>query len=301
MSDKEAVIKEHCGEKALEYVKHKSKGGESNRKGNRYEDFFVVYKICELAPRVLEKGEEILFTSQETLGFVDDLVIVANDNNYDHYQLKDSANVSWGVGETSLAQNFEWQFITNDKLGYDTSLSLVVSDSELRDRLEQKKPSEITVYTNVVFFPSTESMTQIISSDKNFSEKIQYLCANKDFSIDKMECVAAVILGAWCANGQKKVSLRELLKRAKEAANPSYIRALEPVEPIPADVEDILRAVPGFSYWVEKGLFYWSYKDGLDSGNLLYTCDNASFKEFLEHIRHTKPKDFDAIEALLYE
>ena len=89
-------IRKHFDNATLKYLHNKNRGGNSGQKGNRYEDYFAVYKLAQLARDILQAGSSIRFSSQ-LLAFVDDLII-KHDSNLENYQLKNSSSVSWNQG-----------------------------------------------------------------------------------------------------------------------------------------------------------------------------------------------------------
>ena len=81
------------GKQALKDLENQSKGGQNNAKGNRYEQFFAVYKLAKFYKYT--KSDELEISSQEK-AFVDDLVILNRSTNTKYsYQLKDSTRVYW--------------------------------------------------------------------------------------------------------------------------------------------------------------------------------------------------------------
>ena len=84
------------------HLQRKNRGGDSGQKGTRYEDYFAVYKLAQLAPVIMESEFTIDFLSQ-ILAFVDDLIIDIEAEPIQHYQLKNSSTVSWAGHHLSVA------------------------------------------------------------------------------------------------------------------------------------------------------------------------------------------------------
>ena len=60
--------------KTLTYLQRKNRGGTSGQKGTRYEDYFAIYQIAQLAPAVLE-AKAVIYCLSQILAFVDDLIL----------------------------------------------------------------------------------------------------------------------------------------------------------------------------------------------------------------------------------
>ena len=57
------------------YLKNKHRGGENNRKGSQYENFYAVYCIAKLMDECQSQLDAVHLTSQVEDVFVDDLLI----------------------------------------------------------------------------------------------------------------------------------------------------------------------------------------------------------------------------------
>lgn len=97
-------IQEHFGNATLRYLQNKNQGGNSGQKGTRYEDYFAVYKLAQLAQDIIEAELNVQFSSQ-LLAFVDDLIIQHN-SKIENYQLKNTPSVSWRQGNHPIQADF---------------------------------------------------------------------------------------------------------------------------------------------------------------------------------------------------
>ena len=148
--------------------------------------------------KIIDKSS---FYSQ-ILAFIDDLIIDFGDNTpRKHYQLKNSNNVTWGSGLKSISDDFSKQYELNQVNSIESLLHLVVSDFNLKTKLDNNLPKHINDYSQVVYFPYQSNIVKLISQLPALSEAIKYLCAFSQPDLDKIECVATVLLGAWTSMG----------------------------------------------------------------------------------------------------
>lgn len=156
-------IRELFGNEVLKYLQDKNRGGISGEKGNTYENFYAIYQIVLLAQEVIETNREINFSSQIFV-FVDDLIIDRKGNTpFQHYQLKNSTSVSWGSGLKSISDDFSKQQALNQSVSRDSDLHLVVSNLELRDKLNDSLPEAIKSFSQVLYFPYESNLMRVIA------------------------------------------------------------------------------------------------------------------------------------------
>lgn len=218
-------IRKLFDEEVLSYLTNKNRGGTNSTKGNTYENFFAVYQLALLSTIVIEDNKEVIFSSQ-IIAFVDDLIIDCKDNTtLRHYQLKNSPSVTWGEGLKSISDDFKKQYQLNQTISRESEINLVVSSTDLRANLEARLPAAIKNYSQVIYFSYQTSLVKVIEKEATFRQAIEYLCAFDNPAPDKIECVAAVLLGAWVSSDKTNISLMEILKKAQESS-PSFIRSL---------------------------------------------------------------------------
>jgi len=294
----EDQIKNLFGNKTVEYIKNKNTGGVSNSKGNTYENIFAIYKISSLSKSIIEDKREIYLLSQ-CLSFIDDLVIeLTSENTLQHYQLKNSSNITWGTGEKSINDDFKKQYELNKSISKESKLALVVSSLELRDKLQANIPDDIKNYSQVIYFYFADSLPKIIAQEPEFRRSLEYLCAFENPEPDKLECLATDLLGAWVASEKSKLPIMDILQKAQDF-NPSYIRSFKTELQLNPEIKEIFDKIDGFTYNLTRGFLQWEYFDGLNAGTLPYSIETARFQKFQELIKKNRPTSFEDLEVFL--
>jgi hypothetical protein len=167
---------------------------------------------------------------------------------------------------------------------------LVVSDKELAEKLSREMPEDIRHFAQVLHFPSSENIADLLRKHGEFEAAVKALCARPG-EADKIEAVGAVLLSAWTESGAVAGQLTpvSVLVRKAKGINPSYIRAIEFCPGIREDAAQILRQIPDFGYSLEKGFFSWNYGGGIDHGILTYDCADPRFERFHIYIVELEP------------
>ncbi|BAQ67110.1 hypothetical protein [Geminocystis sp. NIES-3709] len=296
-------IKDIFGETLYKYVLNKDRGGSSNRKGNCYENFFAIYKITEYSQPVLEENLEVIIKTQ-VQAFVDDLVIKIVNNNLEelqHYQLKNSSNISWGLDsdEKSICSDFKHQYILNQKIypQHNCKVCLVISDLSQYKNLKSKIPNTIKKYSDVILFEYENNLIEIIKKNENFKQFIYYLSAFDEPETDKIETLIQHLIGAWCAKENQNISIKDFLEKVQKKRS-SFIRSFQTNLDIKKELKDILDNIPDFKYSIIRGFFQWEYFNGIDKGTLTYDVTTSEFQKFESAILNTKPSTFDELENM---
>lgn len=281
----------------LKYLRNKNRGGSSGQKGTRYEDYFAVYKLAQLARRIIAFDSKINFSSQQ-LAFVDDLIIEINANLLQHYQLKNSHNVSWANGKHPIQEDFANQQKLNQNRPHKSHIFLVVSDKARATRLVANIPSDIQPFSRVVYFPYAPDILTLVNQLPGFKDALTYLSAFEHPAPDKLDYVAKALLGAWVTSNFTNVSGKELLLKAQRQT-PQYIRSFETSFDIAPQLAKILDNIEDLDYNLAKGFLHWDYADGLQCGIQPYSIDTEAFRRLQERIIHHNPRTFEELEPLL--
>lgn len=159
-------------------------------------------------------------------------------------------------------------------------------------------PATLKPFSQVLHFPYHPSLLQVIEANQSFREAIIYLSAFQDPELDKIECVATVLLGAWVASHQSSVSVLEILQKAQQST-PSYIRSFQQNLQLDPEVAKIIGAIENFTYSLTKGFLHWQFQDGLFEGTLPYSIETEQFRRFQDLIKRQQPITFEELESFL--
>ncbi len=281
----------------LKYLQNKNRGGSSGQKGTRYEDYFAVYKLTQLARGIIEFGSRVHFSSQ-LLAFVDDLVIDINGERRQHYQLKNSSNVAWASGKHPIQADFANQQRLNQNYPHRSHLFLVVADKACATRLVANIPADIQPFSRVVYFPYAPDIMALLEQVPGFKDALTYLSAFENPEPDKLDYVAKALIGAWVTSNFINVSGKDLLLIAQRQT-PQYIRSFTTNLELEPQFEKILRNIEDLEYNLAKGFLHWDYADGLQYGTQPYSIETDAFRRLQERIIHHNPRTFEELEPLL--
>ena len=281
-----------------QYLENKNRGGSSGQKGTRYEDYFAVYKIAQLAPQILETGLVVYFTGQ-ILAFVDDLIIDIPSQPLQHYQLKNSKTVSWSTGPHPIQDDFANQHHLNQAVCTRASqLFLLVADATLAATLDATIPSMVRAFSQVLFFPHSPDILTVVEQVPDFRAALVYLSAFEAPEPDKIDFVAKALIGAWITSSAFSPLGHDLLTQA-QSQSPQYIRSFQPDLDLDPKVKEILQNIEDFEYNLAKGFLHWDYANGLQSGTPPYSIETDTFRRLQERIKDRRPTTFEELENLL--
>lgn len=281
-----------------QYLENKNRGGSSGQKGTRYEDYFAVYKLAQLAPQILETGLAVYFTGQ-ILAFVDDLIIDIPSQPLQHYQLKNSKTVSWSTGPHPIQDDFANQYHLNQVVCARASqLFLVIADATCADTLKASIPSVVQTFSQVLHFPYSPDILTVVAQVPDFHAALAYLSAFETPAPDKIDFVAKALIGAWITSSAANPSGHDLLTQA-QSQSPQYIRSFQPDLDLDPEVKEILKNIEDFEYNLAKGFLHWDYANGLQSGTPPYSIETDPFRRLQERIKDLRPATFEELENLL--
>lgn len=209
------------GESHFKYLTTKSRGGVNNNKGNTFENFYTLYQIAKSFNQGLDSRNA--FFSSQIFSFIDDLVIetVEEKKNW-YYQIKDVKKLDWDDrNPNSLKDDFKHQHEICSSEGIEAFMRLVVSNKEVQEHLLLTRPDDVGDLIKIINFETALSINSLIRENPLLREELTKMCALRNPSADKLEALAAIILGAWDSTDKKRVSLAELLERCY-SQNPHY-------------------------------------------------------------------------------
>ncbi len=293
-------------QEVFSYLRNKHRGGRSNQKGNTYENFFAIYQIALLAPEVIAQTANIYILSQIP-AFVDDLIIDRGaDSTIQHYQIKETQSLSWGTdtSQVKIAYDFRLQFDLNTQaLSRTSEIFLVTSSDYVSNELTESIPNDLRSYSSVIFFPYRPTLNALLQISNDLKTAIAYLTAFESPTLDKIECVASILLGAWVSSDTSQTTVLEILQKARNC-QPSFIRSLslDKSFALASKVVFILQGIDGFIYELSKGFFHWQYQVGTVvymDGTYPFSLDSEEFQKFQNLIIQLEPNTFDELENLL--
>ncbi len=296
------VIAHYLGTAAATYAAHKQRGGSNGRKGSRYEDWFMAYKVIQSCHAALHQGAmDALHVSSQVEGFVDDLRL-ASSNSTDYYQLKNKQEVSWHAGAHPLQQDFCWQYQLACLLQEAAPKThLVVADQALQQQLQQDMPEAIQAHTAVHFFPWCDCVQALLQQDLQLRAWLGELANTPHATQDVLLGVFYCLMNA-CLEHPAGASLDILLQTAGQL-HPGQLRLLPLDEDwqafIGAECAGILSQIPGLVYGAERGYFYWSWQNGLQQGIFPFSVRHPSFLRFQQSVIQSSPTTFDDFEKVL--
>jgi len=278
------------------YLDNKLRGGEINERGNKYENFYTTYKLLESFNNYKTDYEQIYFSSQEN-SFVDDLVITIKNHRH-IFQLKTSKKLDWGLARKLKTLNFDFSIQSRiekfKKNSY--NLYLVVSNDILKNNLKKRLPKQLRSSTDIIMFPYNDSIQNQIINDTLFKKELLALCAIDSPSVDKLESLAATILGVWNASNKKNICIESLYKNIEHTGY-AFIKSREKNQ-LSDEVHRIISSIPDFKFVVHNNYFTWQYKSS-DSGVIPYQLGSSEFKIIEKEIIKINPKDFITLENII--
>ncbi|MBW4552190.1 MAG: hypothetical protein KME35_13945 [Aphanocapsa sp. GSE-SYN-MK-11-07L] len=164
--------------------------------------------------------------------------------------------------------------------------------------MQTQVPEAIQSFSQSVYFPYALEIINVIRQTPAFQHALAYLSAFEEPEPDKIEYVAKTLIGTWITNGASKISVRELLDKARQIS-PCYVRSFAQDWQLDPEVSEILNNIENLTYNLAKGFFHWEYLSGLQRGTPPYSIDSDDFRRLQERIKRQKPTSFEELENLL--
>jgi hypothetical protein len=273
-------------------------GGTSNKRGTRYEDYFVVACLIAHAPGVLDQGREVRVKEQANCP-IDDLVVSAPDRTLYH-QLKTSLTETWTKSGGKLRRQFLAQLKECVGRGEVFQLVLVVPDKKRARRLQAKTPPTLARCTAVVRFPLLQRPGQLADLTGILGPAIASLRATRFSSRTEDEAIAGAFFLAyaehlpdsagWCA-------VADVLRMIRARGLARLRQRIPLTHPDWAVAEATLGRIKGLEWWVDRGYFEWRYRP-TDTG-LVGPLDGEPFRRFVDRIVKSRPETFEDFEGAL--
>jgi hypothetical protein len=285
---------------AAEYAARKHQGGNNGSKGGRYEDFFLTYKVVQMAAEIvsLERPDNPHIKGQD-FGFVDD-VRIATEDSTQYFQLKNKVTISWAASDHPLEDDFAMQYKLAMHLKEAApKTTLVVSTNEQKAALTASIPENIAAHTNVYHFPWTETANRLVLEDSQLQVWLRQLANHPNASLDALAGVFGMLMVAHI-NMPQGAHIEDLMKAASNC-HPGVIRLLPFTqhwqEHLKLDFTKILATIPGLLYSADRGFFRWSGfgTSGIFGSSVL----SRDFMAFQDEVIRIAPKTFEDFEGVL--
>ena len=250
------------------YLKNKHRGGENNKKGSQYENFYAVYCIAKLMGECQSQLDAVHLTSQVEDAFVDDLLIERPTSEKIYHQLRDVQSLTWGYAR--LEYDFKRQMEISRENGESFCLRLVYSNG---NPSLAEIPEEIALCTEAIPFPTCESLLQLLWSYVPFKEAISDIAVEgEEKENDKLFGIAGALLGAWESCGQKAVSIAKISEVAR-CLGKGYVNIKNYSD---AEISEACRTILercGLRFHISGIKLYWSNTNGRLNGEIEWTSD----------------------------
>jgi hypothetical protein len=232
-------------------------GGQNNRRGNRYEDFFATYKLLESIPGHIDRNENIRLKEQVGTP-IDDLFVETANVDYYH-QLKSGLQTTWGQKGGKLEQEFRAQHAECKTKNKKYKLVLVVRDEARRKLLAENIPKGLKSVTKVFVFPPLARPSELVRQRRLLRRILSDISASTIYSESEHQIIVNGVYAAWIDHEPDMdgfCCLRRLMTTIRQSYERCRIHAEWTHRPNtwPA-AEAILNQIPGFSWTVERGYF----------------------------------------------
>ena len=274
-------------------------GGDNNKKGNRYEDAFAVFRLIQLAPRVAR--DRIAVTVQEQAGCpVDDFLFREGASRH-YYQLKNDFQITWGEDGGKLKREYVAQKSACGEEGGEYTLTVVVSHDHRKASLDENMPDELKDAVAVLHFPAVQRPSEL-ARHPDLREPLMRVSASRAPGGELLRAIVEGFALAWIEcepDGDGVCDLGRMLQFLRD--RPSY----RVHRPLPAVVhaewgrlQEMLAAVPDLSWHVDGGHFEW-FLPPREAGLFTAPCDSDGFRRFVDRVLAAQPRSFDDFEGLL--
>lgn len=274
-------------------------GGLNNKRGNRYEDYFAVYRILYYLESVLFEFSEVRIKEQASCP-VDDLIVETCKEDHYH-QLKANKTITWSAASMKLKSEFTRQKEICERKERLFKLWLVVSDEARVKSLTSNMPDEVKDVTEIFLFPYIERPSELARLNQLVDSHLEKIRATRFSSLTEHQNIINAIYLAWVnhiPDNDNYCLLTKIIEHIR-ANKIGRIYCKWQENPIHwEDCKTILNDINNLKYWTDRGYFEWEYPP-TDRGILRDDCFSDSFQRFMLRIVESRPKNFDEFEGLL--
>jgi hypothetical protein len=210
-------VKNTFGDSEAKKLKNIHTGGLSNSKGGRYESFYHLYKIFEIAGQNDCQFDKHIVEAQ-AFGFIDDLVhIDFTNNSRTNYQAKNSDNstADW-TEEISSRVNYQIKIDTEFHKAQHSFNHLLVSSLEKFNNNQLRIPNSLKANAYCTHFPDYQTLIEL---GKNPTLKVNVIKLIDSESKSDIDYAIKLIDG--CIKADNNQTLENIFKQAESKANPN--------------------------------------------------------------------------------
>ena len=278
--------------------KQRQIGGDNNKRGSRYEDFFAVSRLIQFASRTIEHRSEVRMKEQADCP-VDDFLLIEPESHHFH-QLKASKDITWGKAGRKLEKEFLDQKDACREAGHRFQLVVVVADEKRKESLTANMPPALAECTTVLLFPELKRPSQLVRHDET-EKAIAAIYAGRGKSVSEYENIVNAFLIAWKEHEPDASGLCHLDSVVTKIHQLpiGLLRCVWDERPeVWREAERILNSIRGLQWWVDRGYFEWALPPA-DHGICREPCGSDSFQRFIERLVDHRPASFADFERLL--
>lgn len=245
------------GEEWLKRLKNIGRGGDNNKKGADFENFYAASKICMIGGSHGSIANDFYISCQEA-AFVDDVCVRhLPDLVKMNFQAKNSSGAAadW---DADMQERFEMQ--QKMDIGVHQAASafqiLLVSDSQKAAANDAKIPAEMKAYSKSEHFPHLKESNSLIKEHPPLRAALRTLCNSNNLST--LDTAFRVVLGEWCADNVSGRNVGEVLLSAKRSLKPNFLPGvvdMAEAKPVPDWLRGLLEAFQLPPATVECGAF----------------------------------------------
>lgn len=282
MSDIELFVENKLGKAVLSNLKRIHVGGNNNKKGRDYENFFQLFKAFELASQDIDHEKHLL--SCQELAFIDDICHWDLEKSIKHnFQAKNSSG-SAADWTSEITTRCKHQTILDTKfhnIAESKNYLLVSCEKKKTDNLK-KVPVKLSKLNTCIFFPYCKNLVELLDQT-NLKHHISDLIDTDEAS--QIDFAANLILGV--LQGRSSQDIKSIFAQACSNAYPNpfvKFRKNSFINPeIPKWIEQIVTTSSNnTTYRLQSGRVYLSIATGFEVGaslDLILQVPESKYQE----------------------
>lgn len=264
LSTVEDFVEKELGKKVLLNLKKIQTGGNNNKKGRDYENFFQLFRAFELACQDVDHRKHLL--SCQELAFIDDICHLDLEKSVKHnFQAKNSSG-SAADWTSEITTRCKRQTILDKKFhGISESRNYLLVSCEKKQAINLNKvPVRLSKLNTCIFFPYCKNLVELLDQT-NLKNYVSQLIESEDRS--NIDFAAKLILGV--LQGTDAKSVQSIFEEACSNAFPNIFvnfgNKYDLVQEIPDWVKQIVTASSHkVAYRLQSNRLYLTLDSGLE-------------------------------------